>query len=294
MILLILLVFIILLLIIYSKKESNKENFINKYDFITIVKDWKNIYEKYKYNNKSLHELNNKYNTYRMCKDLQIPTPKLYYYGNFDYIIDYIYNIKKAFVIKPHIGHSSTNVFPLININNKLFNQFNGTEVTKQKLNNTFKNKKVIIEEFIRNDDGKYTIPDDYKIYCFKGNIGFILHKYYKYGKYYVCYYTTDWIPLNIKTNNKFYKGKPQPRPKHLSKMINMCNFIANKVFPNVFVRLDFYLNNTYPVFGEVTPSPNSGRGFTDIKTRNWLNYLCQKYNLYYEDEDKYDQKLMK
>ncbi len=290
MILLILLVFVILLLNIYSKKKISKESFRNKYDFIAIVKDWKNIYEKYKYNNKSLHELNNKYNTYKMCRDLHIPTPELYHYGNFDDITDYMYN-KKAFVIKPQIGHSSTNVFPLINIDNKLFNQFNGTEVTKQKLNNTFKNKKVIVEEFIRNDDGKYTIPDDYKIYCFKGNIGFILHKYYKYGKYYVCYYTKDWKPIDIETNNKFYKGEAQPRPKHLFKMVNMCRFIANKVFPNVFVRLDFYLNNTYPVFGEVTPSPNSGRGFTDIKTRNWLNYLCQKYNLYYEDE--YDQKLM-
>lgn len=257
---------------------QNKEDFQNNYDFIAIISDWGNIYSKYQYNNKSLAELDNKYNSYKMCKDLRIPTPKLYHYGNFDNIKKNIYN-KRAFVIKPLQECSSNNVFPLVKKNNKFINEFDSKEVTKQQLKDTFKNKKVIVEEFIKNDDGEYAIPDDYKIYCFKGNIEFILHKYYKDGKYYSFYYNKDWKPLDIKTNN-FSKGEAQPRPRKFLKMIDYCRIIAGKVFPDVFVRLDFYFNNTDPVFGEVTPSPNGGKGFKDQKTRNFLNYLCQKNDL--------------
>lgn len=276
----IIVVFVLNLSYLMKNKEGfqNKEDFQNKHEFLEIVKDWSRIYNQYTYNNKPLRELDNKYNSYLMCKELRIPTPQLYHYGNFDDIKKNIYS-KRAIVMKPIQECSSNNVFPLVKKNNKFINEFDGKEVTQQQLKDAFKNNKVIVEEFIKNDDGEYTIPDDYKIYCFKGNIEFILHKYYKNGKYYSFYYNKDWEPIGIKTND-FLKGEVQPRPRKYLQMLEYCRIIAGKVFPDVFVRLDFYFNNTDPVFGEVTPGPNGGQDLKDKKTHDFLNYLCKKNNL--------------
>ena len=258
-------------------KENNTEE-INKYDFLEIVKDSNRIYNQHKYKNKPLTELINKYNSHLMCKDLRIPTPELYYHGNFNDIKKNIFN-KKAFVINPIQECNSNNVFTLINKNNKFINLFDGKDVKQEELYNVFKNKKVIVEEFIKNDDGEYTIPDDYKIFCFKGEIEFILHRTVINNKYYSNCYDKDWKSMDIKVNN-LPKGKLQPRPRKYLQMLEYCRIIAGKVFPDVFVRLDFYFNNTDPVFGRITPTPNNGEELNDKKTHDFLNYLCKKNDL--------------
>lgn len=261
-----------------TEPEKNNTEEINKHDFLEIIKDWGRIYNQYTYKNKPLAELDNKYNSYLMCKELRIPTPELYYYGNFNDINKNIFN-KNAFVIKPIQECNSNNVFTLIKKNNKFINIFNGKDVEKKELNNVFKDQKVIVEEFIKNDDGEYTIPDDYKIFCFKGEIEFILHRTVKENKLYSNCYDKDWNPLDIKVNN-LPKGELRPRPRKYLQMLEYCRIMAGKVFPDVFVRLDFYFNNTDPVFGEVTPGPNGGQELKDKKTHNFLNYLCKKNDL--------------
>ena len=58
--------------------------------------------------------------------------------------------------------------------------------------------------------------------------------------------------------------------------------YVGNKVFRDVFVRLDFYLNNNFDfIFGEVTPCPCAGKCFTKDGI-HLLNKLSKKHKLHY------------
>ena len=277
-------VIIVFILIFFYLIKNNKEGYENnnqleknKHDFSEIVKNSNRIYSEYNYNNKPLLELSNKYNSYLMCKDLRIPTPELYYYGNYNNIKKNIFN-KKAFVIKP-LDNNSDNNFVLINNNNKLINLFNGKNIKKEELNNVFKNKEVFIEELIKNDDGEHTIPDAYKVYSFNGEIEFILHRSFKNNKYYSNCYDKDWSPIDIKVDD-FPKGELQPRPRKYLQMLEYSKIMVGKVFSNVFVTLVFYFNNTDPVFDKVVTNPNKGQNVNNKRTQEFLNYLCKKNDL--------------
>ena len=140
----------------------------------------------------------------------------------------------------------------------------------------------LIIEELLPNENNKYSVLDDFKIYTFRGNPELILHKYYDYEKnnYYSDYYDNKWNKIEplrkiAKNGNLNYKSK------NIKKMLNICRFIGLTVFKNVFVRLDFYISGDKIYLGEVTPCPAKGHGFTDSAIKKLTN-LCKKYNLPY------------
>lgn len=87
-----------------------------------------------------------------------------------------------------------------------------------------------------------------------------------------------EWNLLKIHLG-KYEKGIKIDKPKNFEKMKYYCKKIASTFFPEVFVRIDFYLNNNEPVFGEVTPNPCAGTCFTN-EGKKYLNDLCKKHSL--------------
>lgn len=227
---------------------------------------------------------NNKLNSHFMCKKLNIPTPKLYYYGKYNSMDKNILN-KNNFVIKPIEGSRSRNVLPLVKYNDYYINKFNDKKFIINDFDKIYNNKEVIVEEFVKDDKGMNTIPSDYKFFCFKGKPEFLYICIFdeKTKRKLYCYYNMNWEEINVNIYSILTKVSGIEKPKNFEKMKEYCKKIASNVFPEVFVRLDFYLNNNNPVFGEVTPEPFGGKGYSD-EGKKLLNQLCKKHNLKVEN----------
>lgn len=115
---------------------------------------------------------------------------------------------------------------------------------------------RIIVEEYIETEGGLY--PDDYKLYCFNGEVRAVLvcmnrENSLKGTEQLVLeWYDTQWKVLEIgaKKNNQ-----RAVKPSCLKEMIKYAE-ILSKPFP--FVRVDFY-DRHEPILGEMTFTPMYG-----------------------------------
>lgn len=282
---------ILIINIISFDKDKDKYN-TNNYDFINIINNWTVIYDKYSFSGYKLKELNRKIIAPKIMNSIGIKTPKIYYYGNIQKVNKNIFN-KKAYIIKPERGHTSMNVYLMYNginlFDGKKYNYNDFEKIfnyNQSKYIETLENNNIIIEEFILNYDSKnnYVINDDFKVFTFRGTPELILHKFYENGQYYFSLYNSSGIFIkNITINHNQDLKQKKIDIKYLKKILRVANYIGKKIFKDVFVRLDFYLNHNYEViFGEVTPRPFGGINYTE-QSKKLLNNFTKKHNLYYD-----------
>lgn len=266
----------IVILLVYTYYSNFKESFMQKKDslFLDITKNWKENFEKKYYNGKSIDNFNDKYNANKLVESLNIKVPEIYFMGKYNTIDrQLLYNTN--YVIKPKSGHSSKNVFLVKNG----IDQFTNKQVNIETFEKQFGkwNEEIIVEEILTNFDGK-TVLDDYKCYVFNGEVKFILHKCFENGIYTRNWYNRNWecvIPLKIVDK----QGNFTEKPPYFKEMIHDVEKIGNAVFADCFVRIDFYITNEGPVFGEITPNPANGYGYTDYGIKI-LDQLCIEYGL--------------
>ena len=241
------------------------------YEFIKYVGQWSPRFQTRFVGNKTLYDIcQNKYESYLFVKNLDIPVPYLYYYGllhNFDFN-----KLPSSFVIKTIKGCGSHTVFPF----KKGVNQFDKALPLDSVLEKV-KGRLCIVEEFLKNSDGEYSIPDDYKVFCFDGVPELILLKRYINSSYRQKYYTTQWKPLkDLRTSST---DTVVPKPVDLEPLLQFAQQLS-KYFRNNVIRLDFYITDRGVIFGEFTPHPFGGVGYTRFGKR-YLNKLMEKYNLF-------------
>ena len=172
------------------------------------------------------------------------------------------------FVIKTSVGYSAKQVFPIKNGKNI----FTGNDVTIAEILTSLKNDdfvqkqnhKIIVEKIVEDEFG-YAIPLDYKFYMFGKTIAAIQvidrpNKNQKEQTHY--YYDENWnpIPINIlpvrNNEDKFMK------PKYFEEMKNAAMILGEKL--ELFMRIDFYSTKNGYYFGEFTPTPEGGNGFSE------------------------------
>ena len=162
---------------------------------------------------------------------LGIPVPRLYYYG-FLHKVDFD-KLPPSFVIKTVKGFGSHTVFPF----KKGVNQFDktvGLDVVLEKV----RGRLCLVEEFLKNTEGEYSIPNDYKVFCFDGVPEVILLKRYKNSSYRQKSYTaTDWKPL--KDLRQHTTDTVVPKPAELDEILQLAGKIG-AYFRNNVVRMDF------------------------------------------------------
>lgn len=114
--------------------------------------------------------------------------------------------------------------------------------------------KKILCEEYLTPETEGDPIVD-YKVYCFNGFplAIFVMHDRGKGVK--TEFFNKDWVPLK-NTTKYAAPEKATPKPKCLEEIISCCKALS-KPFP--FVRIDFYIINGSPIFGEMTFTPSGG-----------------------------------
>ena len=116
--------------------------------------------------------------------------------------------------------------------------------------------KVIMVEEFL--DDHSGELPSDYKFYCFNGNPMAVL---YISGRdtsnNSAVFFDLEWKYIGRPQKACYVENSNLPeKPKCLDQMILASQELSSEF---EFVRVDFYVINDRPYFGEMTFTPASG-----------------------------------
>ena len=114
---------------------------------------------------------------------------------------------------------------------------------------------KIIVEEFF-SKDGK-TVPDDYKVFCFRGVPKLIQVDSGRFSRHTRNLYDTSWNRLAV-TYVHPDRTEDDPKPALLGEMLDVARELSA---PFPFVRVDMYSTETEMRVGELTFFPESASG---------------------------------
>lgn len=189
-------------------------------------------------------------------------------------------DLPSKFVLKPSIGYSAKNVFVMSNGVNLLDRKIYDREAVLRSITNAYANKdfqgKFIIEELLTNWDNRDGIPLDYKFYTFGDRIAFIhviernSGSNLKANRHW--FLKDDWSKLGMKIQRiQEPQGDLPSIPDCYDELIHTVRTVGRRL--NMFMRIDMYATTRGAVFGEFTPTPHGGKGYTKEADR-WLGQL--------------------
>lgn len=114
---------------------------------------------------------------------------------------------------------------------------------------------KIVVEEFLEDENSKFEGINDYKFLCFGGKAEYIVFDVDRFVGHKRNIYDTQWNNLNIGTDCDKIDREIE-KPEGLEQMIEVANVLA-KDFP--CVRVDLYWVNGKVYFGELTFYPWTG-----------------------------------
>ena len=218
-------------------------------------------------------KLSNKHNSMEFAKMYGCRVPERYWKGK-DMNELRALELPEQYVIRPSIGASSKLVFVMngpLNLMDKQTYTKEGLIEELSKALATDPRLEFLIEEFIRTEKGKYKIPDDYKFYMFNGEVACIqVINRLSPKDGFATYYDENWNQIESITTN-YPTGTYQQAPACLKEMLGDARKLS-KVY-GVFARIDFYATDKGAVFGEFTPTPAMGKGFTPAGEKMLVNY---------------------
>lgn len=224
----------------------------------------------------SLHTIcQDKFLSYLFVEKFGWPIPNQYFNGFAkDFPEDLLNN---NIVIKATHGCSSREV---ICIKNGV-DFFTKEEISGNSLIEKFNNKFIISEELLIDKEYNHDIPLDFKCFVFNGNIELLC----------ICETSLEnkrkhaWYDKNMNLLGSLIKNVPifkesdkyLPSPEEFNQMKYFCKDF--RVFNNLFLRIDFYITKKGVFFGEFTPHPYGGKGYSD-KFLNILDKLMIDYKI--------------
>ncbi len=219
-------------------------------------------------------KLSNKANAKEFAIKHGAKVADLYFRGRDFETLDFD-KLPSHYVIRPTIGHSSGMVF----IMNEGINLFDNKVYTPDEIKFAIKQacdknpqQEFLFEEFLRDEAGEYGIPDDYKFMCFNGEIAaFGLINRLGPKKGFETYFDLNWNKLPS-LNFAYPEPETLPvKPACWDEMVEQVKLLSSTY--EVFVRIDFYATHKGAVFGEFTPTPGLGRGYTHFGKKRMLDY---------------------
>jgi hypothetical protein len=120
----------------------------------------------------------------------------------------------------------------------------------------------VLIEEFVRSEDGGYELPLEYKCHTFGGTVPIIqlieregIHE----AKH--RWYTPAWEPIDDQMNVELPQAEVGDPPRCLDRMLELAARLGREL--GTYMRIDFFATDRGCVFNEFSSVPGRGIGFT-------------------------------
>lgn len=129
---------------------------------------------------------------------------------------------------------------------------------------------RIMCDEFLRPQNGEL---EEYKLFCFKGKVGFIQHNKQINGKRYDNIFDSEWELLPVKYGYDGFEN--DAKPINGDELIYVAEKLAD---PFEFVRVDLYNVDGKIVFSELTF--HSGGGLIPFKPREYDRKFGQMLGL--------------
>ncbi len=243
-------------------------------DFIAYIREWAPRLRSRFVDGKSLYDIcQNKHHSRQLARALGIATPRLYFHG-FLRDLDPA-TLPPAFVVKTVRGASSEGVFPFSEEGVNLFQPGNDLASVLAR----YGDRECIVEEFLKNKSGNTptTPPPDYKVLCFDGTPEVVLRmRVTGHRRKKKKYFTTKWRPIPLLREGD--EDGPGRKPAQLSQLLRAARALGQFFRDNV-MRIDFYIVDGVVFFGEFTPHPGGGQGYTRFG-KSYLDKLMKKHGL--------------
>jgi hypothetical protein len=205
-------------------------------------------------------KLSNKLYAKLFVQELGINTADLLWHGKNPKEIPFS-SMPDEYVIKLSEGWSSHNVLPIM----KKINLFTGKAMNVSEINSfissrisskEFRNSYIMVEELLKPNNNSL-LPDDYKLFCFNGQVKFI--QVINRIKNSHVWYSKSWELINDQMNLTYNFGIPETIPNNLTEIISTGEKLS-KAYDYTFVRIDLYNTTKGVVFGEFTHTPWVGK----------------------------------
>ena len=141
-------------------------------------------------------KLSNKWNAREFASKVGCQVPDLYWHGRDVATLDFA-NLPSHYVIRPTIGHSTGGIFVMAaGVNLFDGRVYSADELRRQltKIVSRDPRVSILVEEFIKSEDGQYRLPTDYKLMMFDEKVGAInVIKRFSRRDMRRRYYTETW-----------------------------------------------------------------------------------------------------
>lgn len=126
----------------------------------------------------------------------------------------------------------------------------------------------IIIEEFVQDCDPACAIPRDFKVYVAGGEAHIIqvINRNGPKTSWSNSFYSRDWEFIDQEVQTGYARGPRAEPPEKLDDLLAAADVLASDL--QCFYRLDFFMADRGPVFGEFTSYPFGGKGFTPFGDR--------------------------
>ncbi|MFJ2316279.1 ATP-grasp fold amidoligase family protein [Glutamicibacter sp. NPDC087661] len=220
-------------------------------------------------------QLENKIHFDRFCRENSIPTPELLA------VLSDLNDLNKLpkndqIVLKPVESSSSRGVLVLkrhpkgfLNLaNNEIYSAKNLIDFYKDLFEKYPQENNQLMVQVKIHDRGKYTIPRDFKLYVFNGEVEIIQCIDRNETPNAVSWCDANFVPLSkdqVDVNSTLARRTTFASPTGLADMKILASKVATLIGTE-FLRVDFYMSGLGPICGEVTFTPG-GPYFEQIET---------------------------
>jgi len=177
-------------------------------------------------------------------------------------------DLPDRYVIKTSVGYSANQVFPVKDGKNVFTEEeISVNEILNKLQSDSFvqnQNHTIIVEELVEDEFG-YKIPLDYKFFMFGEEIASILvidRSSTVKKEQTQCFYDENWKHIEIDIRPTLYEEDKFSKPKFFDEMSTAAKQLGQEL--GIFMRIDFYTTENGFYFGEFTPTPDGGKGYSD------------------------------
>ena len=212
------------------------------------------------------------------ARRMGLPTAETFVSGSRDVVVDYLPYYDKV-TLKPITANGSRGVRCLIAQGDSHFDVLSQVPVSRQEISERMARLEEsggmkdgwMLEELLLPPSGTAKPLDDFKFYCFHGEIACILHKENYWNRRWLArykWYDANWDQVDVGKYNADI-GEAM-RPPESSAALSEMAVRASLRITVPFMRIDLYDTVNGPIFGEFTPRP----GNRDEFSREWDGIL--------------------
>jgi len=223
--------------------------------------------------------MSNKNNAAQIAKNMGVECAESFFEFENIYDLKNLDDFPESYVLKPVLGSNNRGVF----IVEKGVEKFSGQAIsidlifeTLEKLDVTKFTKRFRVEELMVNWDDTKTIPLDFKFYLFSDHLE-IVHIVDRNDlagtKHWFFNEALSPLPYQVQ-KTQFHNEEGFVFPDTIHEMIKLAKNVGHHF--ETFIRLDLYATTKGIRFGEFTPYPHGGNGYTEFADehlgRLWTN----------------------